>query len=414
MKRFRTVVSGAIIRRVACSCAAIALAGCSYTQPYVKKDVTGDAAPAGDPMPLTRQAISRLDKWVVEVDKSHDRASDWRRGMNLLTFGLVSATGISALRSKSVNQTRNLAIGSGVAYTGTSLFLPSDQITLYNSANTALLCIQGRVSSLYSSVASQSAQLAMALPAQYKDAVYTAGTCPIDAATQAHVDAAEAARQGAIAAVGQARAADPSVSRKAESAGLNVIHTLNTQMDVLSPSLDAILAAAKSSVAVANGLVAAPPAAATATATPKPAAIAAVCRPVPAEEVDKLRIRLSALQTSYEAVQTTMAQQLNAVAALDTACTLAPLQLAPVALSQSEITVTKDTNFNVVVTGGTGTYFWNAIGDAIPADIVVNLAPGGTLMLIGKATVAAGKSYTLSIRDSSAAPKPVLLKITTK
>lgn len=65
-------------------------------QPYVKKDVTGDTARHGDPMPLTRQ-------------------------------GLVSATGVSALRSNpSTNTTRNLALGSGVAYTGTSLFLPTE------------------------------------------------------------------------------------------------------------------------------------------------------------------------------------------------------------------------------------------------------------------------------------------------
>lgn len=364
-------------------------------------------------MPLSKQAISRLGKWIAEVDKSHENASNWRRGMNLLTFGLVSATGISALGSASANSTRNLAIASGAAYTGTSLFLPSDQIALYNSASTALLCIKGRVSSLYSSVAAQSAQLAMDLPSQYKDAVYNASSCAIDADTQAHVDAAEAARQAAMAAVGQARAADPSVSQKAESAGLNVIHTLNTQMDVLSPSLDAILAAAKSSVAVANGLVAPPPAPAAATPTVKPAG-GTSCTRVPPEEVNKLRVRLSALQSSYETVQTTIAQQVNVVAALDSACTLAPLQLAPIALSQSEITIAKDINFNVVVSGGTGTYYWNSVGAAIPADIVVNLAPGGTLMIIGKSTVAAGQSYTLSIRDSSAAPKPVLLKITTK
>lgn len=361
-------------------------------------------------MPLSQQAISRLDKWIAEVDKSHDKASDWRRNMNLLTFGLVSATGIASLRSASTNKIKNLAMGSGVAYTGTSLFLPSEQITLYNSANTALLCIRGRVSSLHSSVAAQSAQLATALPSQYKDAVFTTSSCAADAATQAHVDAAEAARQAAIAAIGQARAADPAVSRKAEDAGLNVVHMLNTQMDALAPSTDAILAAAKSAVAIANGL-AAPPSAAGATGV---RAAALGCTPVAKEDVDKLRTRLTALQTTYEAVQTTIAQQVNAVAALDTACTLAPLQLAPIALSQSDITITKDTNFNVVVSGGTGAYHWTPVGAAIPADIVINMAPGGTLMIIAKSTLAAGHTYTLSIRDSSAAPKPVLLKITTK
>lgn len=331
--------------------------------------------------------------------------------MNLLTFGLVSATGTSALGSASTNVTRDLAIALGVAYTGTSLFLPSDQIGLYNSANLALLCIMGRVSSLYSRVAAQSAQLAVDLPSQYKDAVYTATSCAIDAATHAQVDTAEAARQSAMTAVRQARAADPSVSMKAENAGLNVIHTLNTQMDVLSPSLDAILAAARSSVAVANGLVASPPAPAATAGTPKPAAI---CTPVPSEELNKLRVRLIALQTSYEAVQTTIAEQLNAVAALDSACMLAPLQLSPIALSQSDIAITKDTDFNVVVSGGTGSYYWNPVGAAIPGDIVINLAPGGTLMIIAKSTLAVGQSYTLSIRDSSAAPMPVLLKIATK
>lgn len=398
-----------VFRGVIYSCAAIALSGCSYLQPYVKKDVTGNAAPAGDLMPLSQQAISRLDKWIAEVDKSHDKASNWRRGMSLLTFGLVSATGIASLRSSSTNEIKNLAIGSGVVYMGTSLFLPNEQITLYNSASTALLCIRGRVSSLHSTVAAQSAQLATALPSQYKDAVFTPSFCGADAATQAHVDAAEAARQAAIAAIGQARAADPAVSRKAEDAGLNVVHTLNTQMDVLAPSMDAILAAAKSSVAIANGLGAPPPAPGGGPAV-KPAV---PCAPVPAAEVEKLRVGLSALQTTYEAVQTTIAQQLNAVSALDSACTLAPLQLAPVALSQSEITIAKDTNFNVVVSGGTGTYYWTSIGENL-SDIVVNLAPGGTLMIIGKSTVVAGKNYTLSIRDSSAAPKPVLLKITTK
>lgn len=389
---------------------ALALSGCSYLQPYVKKNVTGDAAPAGDTMPLTRQSISRLDKWIIEVDKSHESASDWRRGMNLVTFGLVAATGVSALRSSaSTNKTGNLALASGAVYTGSSLFLPNEQGNLYNGANTALLCIRERVSGLHSSVAARSAQLEMDLPTQYKDAVYTPTSCTIDAATQAHVDAAETARQGAIAAVAQTRAADPAVARKAENAGLNVIHALNTQIDLLSPSPDAILAAAKSSVAVANGL-ASPPA-------PRPAAAAgvqaaAICTPVAEAEVNKLRVRLVALQTSYDGVLTSVAQQLNSVAALDSACTLAPLQLAPVTLNTGEITLTKESKSVVEISGGTGAYHWNPVG-TFPADIDVGIF-GSTIVVLGKSTIAAGQTYLLSIRDSSAAPRPVQLKIITK
>ena len=387
-----------------------AMSGCSYMNPYVKKDVTPVPAISGDVMPRSKEALSRVDKWLAAIEKSHDDASQMRRGLNLLTFGLASGTAIASLRGLSTHTISNMAMGAGVTYTGTNLFVPNDQIALYNSASAALSCIKGRAWPLRSYVVTQTAQLTVPRPLLLKEEVLTPSGCTPDTATQAQLDAAEAARGAAITSIAQAEVADEAVAAKVEDAGRNVVQVLNDQLDLLAPSTDAILASAKSSVAVANGLIGSPPA----SPTPKPAGPSTACSPASGAAVDKLRAHLNTMQTSYEAIPTTVAQQLNVVASLDTACTLARLQLAPVTLSQSEITIGKDTNFNVVVSGGTGTYFWTPVGSALPGDIVVNLTPGGTLMIIGKSTVAAAQTYTLSIQDSSVAGKPVTLKITTK
>lgn len=385
----------------------IPLVGCSYMGPYVARDVVADPTKAGEVMPLSTGALSKLNKWISGVDKAHDNVTLTRRGLNLLTFGLLTGGAIGAVREVSSASIRDMALGAGAIYTGTNLFVPNDQVVLYNSATTALMCIRGRASGLRANVVTQKEQLAAESPLIYRGATFSPVGCTLDPTTEASFSTAHLAYQGAAAAVQQAELADAVVAGKVEEAGQNVIVALNTQLDLLAPSQDAILASAKSTVSIAGSLRVQP-----AATIPSPAA-AANCQSLSPQVLEKARVRFATMANTYDSVQTAITQQINSVASLDTACTLTPLQFAPVALNNSEVTISKDSKVNIAISGGTGSYFWTAVGVPPPSDITVDVI-AGTLIITGKSTVTAGPPYTIAVQDRSALPKPANLKITTR
>ena len=304
-----------------------AVSGCAYVNPYVSLQPEGATAEAGKPMPAVSLSLSKIDKWIAGVEEKRNYASKTRRILNLATFGLASAAGIVAVRSSRVESMKNLALGAGVTYTGTALFLPSDQIDLYNSANTALVCIRGRGAGLRSAVIEHSAQLDVDLPYEYVHSSLTPTGCNPDKDTKAAYDAAEAARMEAVLAVGQAAQSDSAVATALENAAMNVVQTLDTQLDLIAPSASAILASAKSSTEIASGLTTSTPSGATQKLVAKGVENCTDASPV------QLRKKLNALQKSYGEVQGVIAQQLNAIAELNSACTLSPLKLAALTLN---------------------------------------------------------------------------------
>lgn len=380
------------------------LTACAYVHPYVDREHEDDPALAGNAMRLTKSALTRIHKWEKSVDDKHKQAVHTRRGLHLLTFGLGTAVAARAVMEKSAAATRNMSLGAGAIYAGNSLFLPTEQVTLYNSATRALACVRSRAAGLRANVASQKEVLPEADPLKYiTNSSFKHPSCLKEAATKAVYEEAKVAHDMATAAVRQAELSDAAIAAKIEDAARNVVITLNEQLDLQAPSQDAILAAARSSAVIAASIRGE-----AGDGAEKLQVERVRCGDVPAEA--PVRTWLAQQVTSLRAVETAIRQQINAIGSLDTACTLTPVQVAPLTLDNSEITLAKDSQLVVDINGGQAPYRWvTASGTPPPASLMLQII-GDKLVLTGKSTLAGGP-YKIEVLDRSSMPNTAPLTI---
>jgi hypothetical protein len=359
-------------------------------------------------MPLTATALSKVDKWLGSVDDAHSTLSVTKRSLNLATFGLVTGVGVGAATGASASGLRDAALAAGVAVAGSSLFAPDEQLRLYTTASKALVCVRSRATTLRGTVDARLSQLAANSSRQFVSQTFTPVPCALDSETAAALGRYTDAHNRATTAIQQAALSDPSIAAKIENAGQNVVVALNEQLDLLVPSTEAILNSARSAGSIATALYSPPVAA----ATPQ-AAGTATCFANNSESLESVRNRLAAMTLSALAMESAVAEQINAVAALDTACTLAPLQISPVTLNNTEVAIAKDSKMHIAISGGWGQYSASPLGVPPPPELSVDII-GSTLILTAKSTLTAGATYVILVKDSSALPRPAQLKITTK
>ncbi len=380
---------------LACVCALTQ--GCAYFNPLVDSvGTTVDTNVSGKNLPALKKALEEVSVRIADVEKKRGETLGMGRWLDFATFGLGVAAAGAALGASHVNTVRNATFGAGVTYASSSLFAPRDIVMVYHSGMAGLSCVANKGTSLLTTVIGANARLRT----PEADPMSLVRLCD-PKKFQGKVDAAIDAKYRVQQIVAYAESQDATQAIRVREAANNVIKEINTQVLARSNSPDAMVAAAKA-------------------LNPHPAG-AAIQRAAPQEgsklqtgvsdecgaEVEKSIVELA---NSYMGMESALSAAANAMAGLDTACTVSVEPTATLALSQDKVTISKDVTFNVVVTGGRLPYSLTPIGTP-SGDISVQLVPPRTIVVAGKSTLKAG-AFTFLVSDNSVISTPVTLTIT--
>ena len=386
--------------------------GCSYLSPYVALTPTVEKqSPDPAKMPQLASATASIDAWMTSTENLRAEVTTTRRALDLATFGLLTAAGVKTVHGSSANAIKNLALGGAGAYSASSLFLPAAQSTVYGNGTVALQCLRSRAIGVQSAVIT--AAVVENNTTLEQDVKATFGQCSADPVTAGNLTDAINARSMALGMLTSVRATDGAVANKVKNAAINVVVTLNAQLDTLSPDPAALLGSARSIGTIALGLVAAPAAPGGAAVGAGAIAPASVCN-LPTAAVAALNQRLITRKVEYQGYADSLSEAVNAVGDLSTACTVSALVVAPLSLSQDHVIVSQDVTFNIIVSGGREPLqqptFDTSSGDGVRATLV----PPRTIVVSGTSKITAGKTYKVQVKDNSSSAGMATLTIDTK
>lgn len=385
---------------------------CSYLSPYVPltpavERQSNDLAK----MPQLASVTANIDAWMTSTEKLRGEVTTTRRAFDLATFGLLTAAGVKTAHASSANAIKNLALGGAGVYSASSLFLPAEQGTVYGNGTVALQCLRSRATGLQSAVITAAVVENNTTLEQDVKAIFD--QCPVDPVTAGNLTDAISARTAALGVLTSVRATDGAVANKVKNAAMNVVVTLNAQLDSLRPDPAALLGSARSLETIALGLVAAPAVAGGAAVGVGAVAPAAVCHSL-APAVAALNQRLVGHKAEYQGYADSLSQAVNAVGDLSTACTVSALVVAPLSFSQDHVVVSQDVSFNIIVSGGREPLqqptFDTSSGDGVRATLI----PPRTIVVSGTSKITAGKTYKVQLRDNSSSAGTATLTIDTK
>jgi hypothetical protein len=395
-----------LIRAAAAFLILSAISGCAYLKPYVEVNPPLPTLPpteASKSLPKVSVALQLVDAWRNDARAKHDEVSLTNRSLNVATFGLAAAAVVAPVYNAYKDLITGLSIGAGGAYAGTALFFPADQIGLYDTAAGALTCIHSRAQGILASV-SPDWTLA-SLDNRYSSFIsdYTTACATTDEyarLTNAYASARDSLRR--------AFDADYAAGEKLSSAGRSVVDALNSEIDKRAPSSAAILAAAKSLVALNVPAAAVP-------ATKKAAGLAAFPF-VPPACTNEQKARLTTEAEAYIAKQRAIDDALQATNDLSTACPLNIQKVEDLKVSQDKITLSPSSGYNVVIEGGRQPYTcaFEEGNDPSANGITATMIPPTTCKVAATSDLKKAATYQLTIRDSSTAGRYSKVEVTAK
>ena len=382
----------------------LALAGgCSYVKPYVRVDIAEPTARTGKALPQLDVAVQKAEAWARDAERLRDETSTTRRSLDLLTFGLTTASGVSLLYKGHRDLTTGFAVGAATSYTGSALFLTPQFESIYTSARDALMCVSGRAKSLESAASAANASL-------LRDSAPNEGVCGADASVVAARSRYRRARESLGELSRSIAATDGSARNQVEEAALSVIRALDREIANRTLNPAAVMAAAKGITPLALGIAGAP-------TDPGFKAKADFpdrdkkCAPEDAARIaadyDKAAKTLAALEASLSGA-------VNALDTLKTACTLTAPAAQALAVSQTEITVAKDAQYTITISGGSPTYQVDWVGTRPAAKDLLVVPSPDRITLVGLPSMTTEATYTLLVKDSSLVPQEKKITVKTK
>jgi hypothetical protein len=399
-----------------------AISGCAYFQPYASLDAKVISTDPKYQASTTKELDATIDSvqaTIQDISLKRDELTAERRALNLITFGLAVGAVGAGVHGAHAGTIAALGLGSVTTYEAASLFFPADQVTLYISAQTALSCIAGKGRAL--SGAAKNAQQAKGLNGTFLldedaigmlidkaklDDVSSCTAIPPTGKTEEQISPlkarAELAKQSAMLARHNVITLDSLAANKVRQAAGNVIQALNKEIDQRSASSEAILQAARSTLSLASGITTQPILTkSTGTVVPGAAIGIAVTNVCYSAELPKA---LAALERQYEQFATALNDALNSLDSLDTACVSSAPPAVKLSVTPQNAIVTKDSHFNLTISGGKAPYAISWSGEA-PKGVDAELIPPNTITLIGTSAIGASpadKPFSLQVSDSSA------------
>lgn len=384
--------------------ASLCMTGCStFFNPTVGMlapyQTTADAP---ENMPALTAVVKETNSKIQLIENKRNSSLQTNRILGVTTFGLGLAAAGYGLYSSHAHAMKNLALASGATYVGSSLFAPIRQTEIYHAGIQALSCINDKASRTLT---------------QIDRDIKNFNTTPPLSYSHCKPNIAQLARQNSAFekvtwSANNAKSSDGSLAQTARSASNNVLQELDKQLIGLTPSPDAILNAAKT-LLPSGGL------GATAISSDQVRAAAAE-NGLRSKSTPQLTIpdcgtlensRLDERAANYQAITNSLTAAMNYMDELSSACVMSEKTIAPVMLSQYEVTITKDIKFvNVVISGGREPYL---LTKSDTPGVIVNIIQPRTINIIKETEPATG-TYTIEIRDSSTVTTPKILTIHAK
>lgn len=382
----------------------LCMTGCStFFNPTVgmlaPDQITADAPKN---MPALTTAVKETNTKLQLLENKRNSSLQTNRVLGVATFGLGLAAAGYGLYGSHAHAMKNLALASGATYVGSSLFAPIGQTEIYHAGIQALSCINDKASRTLHQIDKDIENFNATPPLSYS-------RCQPNIAK---LNNQNSTHEKATWSVSNAKSNDGSLAQTARSASNNALRVLDGQLISLTPSPDAILNAAKtllpsvgtSATTISGGQV---KAAATNGLRTKGIKELLTLPDCTHQENSLLDERAA----NYQAITNSLTAAMNYMDDLSSACVMSERNIAPMTLSQNEVTVTKDIKFiNIVISGGREPYL---LTKSDTPGLTVNLIQPRTINIITDTALTAG-NYTIEIRDSSTVTTPKILTIHVK
>ena len=382
---------------IAASIACFVAGGCAYVSPLVGT-VQPPRSKAGA-MPLLEAAVRDVDRSISEMGTKRDQTVATARFLDLLTFGLASGAAYGIIPSGHEQAIRNLTFAAGASYVGSTLFAPLDIATIYNNGVTALACVANRGETLAGAVARYQVQTTDARNRGAPESIATAQDCEPDSTDLANALSAQDKVERLLTHV---KGADAEQATRVREAGVAVIAAVNKEVLKRSNTPDAIFAAARALTPGSSGVVEGKSFSVAQGREKKK-------KPCPA----MLNQDIRSFTAGFAEADKALTAAFNVMATLDTSCVLEQVSTVALTLSQENVTVTKDSSVQVLISGGRQPYSVTAVGS--PQNVSVQLIVPSTIVVTGLSTIkGAGGPYDFQIKDNSPISTPKILKVSTK
>lgn len=386
--------------------ATVLQAGCAYVDPLVGVVKLSNSADQSPVMPQLKASITSLDEKVMSLQNKRDDTINAGRWLDIVSFGLGTVGAGAALNGNHPNAVKNLAFGTAATYGASSLFTSRDVALVYNSGITALACVSDKATALRGAVIRYGDQFGTDRNNGLPAALIQPTGCRLSKELKKKLDDAYAANGRAGLAIAYALGADLEEADRVTAATNGVVSAVNAQVLARSNNPEAVLA-------VISGLKTTVGGASFQSGQSAPVAVLAA-RTKQRECNDDVADKLTSYVNNYVAIEKRITDALNAMGALDTACTVSAAQIEPLALSQEEVTITKDAVINVVISGGRPPYTVTQVG-AQTKNIGIQYVPPKTLVITGKSSIKGTEGpFKYQISDNSVVSVPKELKISTK
>lgn len=394
----------------------LSMSGCAYVDPYILPSISTQCGSADKSASCTdlrgvSVAVNRIAESASQLERKINgfgSTTQVSRALGLATFGLVTALAVKTAQGGSSNSIRNLGLGAGAAYAGSTLFFAQSTESLYLTAHASLICLAGRGNSLMA-VYTTARQEFDALEGKMA-ALQIAGAVPCDSNKQQDVkeaiSAVRTARNQASAALSRVRSLDASAGTRLATAADNLLNELNRQMLKQSPSIESIEKAGRSMTA----MLSAPVAGTSADANHSARSIAvspAECTP------EVTRENLAEIQSIYEGIKDSLNSQINAIGELTSGCNQPEaIPSVPLVASQSVVDLIPNSAVNIVISGGRPpyTFSWEGVEPNDKAPLSAELSGLTGILRVAEPSTGTVGSYKIHVKD--AAVVPGIIKVT--
>jgi hypothetical protein len=403
----------------------LSLTSCAYFQPYVlppKSDYCPNNAnsKACEDLRGVTAAQTNINQSADNVKEKFDGTfgiTTVNRALGMTTFVLVTALAVKTAHNASVNSIKNIGLGAGTTYAGSTLFTANSTESLYMATHASLICLAGRAQDLMATYDSGKDQLSKYERSNIVKAIINPACMKNAGAQETLMKSTRTAYDNAITVLQKISSSDGALGRRLSTAANNLLLEMNKQLLTNAPNLDAIVKSARSESSIVSGFAPSSKALQSPNSVQQvpetPPITPEVCPvvPMPSDE------ELTKAKNAFESVTMAAAQQINSIGDLSSGCTITgAVPIKPLTVQQTEVSLTPGAYFNASITGGRPPYTadWSGEGPDETKSLSKSLAPESSILRLTEPATGGEGSYTVVVSDSAVVPSSVTIKVHTQ